>query len=227
VTDFRNWGTLVELKVLLAVLAIVVGTWAFIELADEVLEGEALRFDQWVLDLVQRTDGSGAPRGPTWLVSAARDITALGSVAVLSLITATVVGFLGLLGKRGTMWLMLAATLSGVALTFGLKLLFERPRPGSGTLEWLVTPSFPSGHSLLSALIYLSLGVMLARIADSIRIKVYYLVVAMLLTFLVGISRVYLGAHYPTDVLAGWTLGLVWASVWWLIARYLQVRGAV
>jgi undecaprenyl-diphosphatase len=213
--------------VLLAVLAIVVGTWAFIELADEVLEGEALRFDQWVLSLIQRNHGSGTPRGPTWLVSAARDITALGSVAVLSLITATVVGLLGLLGKRGTMWLMLAATLSGVALTFGLKFLFERTRPGGSTLEWLITPSFPSGHSLLSALIYLSLGVMLARTADTPRIKVYYLSVAMLLTFLVGISRVYLGAHYPTDVLAGWTLGLVWALVWWLIARYLEYRGAV
>ena len=80
---------------------------------------------------------------------------------------------------------------------------------------------------MLSAVVYLTLGSLLTRLVPERRVKIYFLVVALGLTFLVGVSRVYMGVHYPTDVLAGWTAGLVWALLCWLAARQLQKRGKV
>jgi undecaprenyl-diphosphatase len=87
--------------------------------------------------------------------------------------------------------------------------------------------SFPSGHSMMAAIVYLTLGAMLLRTQADRRVKAYCLAVAVLLTLLVGTSRVYLGVHWPTDVLAGWALGAAWAMMCWLIMLWLQDRGAV
>jgi undecaprenyl-diphosphatase len=126
------------------------------------------------------------------------------------------------------MTLVLVATFGGLILSSLLKGLFERPRPQLVPhLSHVYTTSFPSGHSMLSAVVYLTLGTLLARLVQHRYLKIYFLVLALLLTFLVGLSRVYMGVHYPTDVLAGWTAGLAWASVCWLAARYLQQRGKV
>jgi undecaprenyl-diphosphatase len=80
---------------------------------------------------------------------------------------------------------------------------------------------------MMSAAIYLSLGALLARSHERKRLKAYFLLIAALLSFLVGITRVYLGVHWPSDVLAGWTAGAVWALVCWLSARWLQGRRAL
>jgi undecaprenyl-diphosphatase len=155
-------------------------------------------------------------------------MTALGGVAVLAMITLGVVGFLWIQKKYHAMWLVVVAMAGGLIISTLLKNVFARPRPQLVThLSHVYTSSFPSGHSMLSAVVYLTLGALLARFIEGRWSKFYFLSIAMLLTFLVGISRVYMGVHYPTDVLAGWTAGLVWAVLCWLVARYLQRRGAV
>ena len=207
--------------VLLAVLIVVAGTWGFIALLDEVKEGDTQHFDNWAINTVVGW------QGPAWVEEVGRDITALGGVAVLVIITLVVVGFLLMIRKVAMMWLMIAAVGGGLIVSSVLKHLVDRPRPSVLHRAYVYTSSFPSGHSMMSAIVYLTLGSLLARIVHRRRLKLYFLFVAMLLTFLVGVSRVYMGVHYPTDVLAGWTAGLVWAILCWLVARWLQRRGAV
>jgi undecaprenyl-diphosphatase len=214
--------------VLGVVLLIVLGTWGFIGLADEVREGDTQHFDDWAVRSLRRADDPAQPIGPKWLAEVGRDITALGGVAVLSVVTAIVVGYYLILEKWRAALFVLFATLGGLILSSLLKNLFDRPRPQLVPhLSQVYTSSFPSGHSMLAATVYLTLGSLLMRLAPKRRLKFYYLLVAMTLTLLVGLSRVYMGVHYPTDVLAGWTAGLVWALLCWLTARTLQRRGAV
>jgi undecaprenyl-diphosphatase len=116
----------------------------------------------------------------------------------------------------------------GLLLSTGLKLAFHRPRPDLVPYGANVSnTSFPSGHSMLSAVTYLTLGALLARSQPRKRLKAYFLLVAAFLSFLVGLSRIYLGVHWPTDVLAGWTAGAVWAILCWLAARWLQVHQSI
>jgi undecaprenyl-diphosphatase len=170
----------------------------------------------------------GAHRGPRWLEEVGRDITALGGVTVLSLITLFVVGFLLLERKYHAMWLVLIATSSGLLLSSVLKHFTDRARPEIFEhRSYVYTTSFPSGHSMMSAIVYLTLGSLLMRLVRGRWIKIYLLACALLMTGLVGLSRIYMGVHRPTDVLAGWTAGLVWALLCWLVARQLQRRGKI
>jgi undecaprenyl-diphosphatase len=217
-----------ELVVLVAALAVVAGTWAFIALADVVLEGRTEAFDEWVLRALRRPDNPALPIGPDWMAEVGRDMTALGGVAVLLLVTVAVAGFLYLDRKFAAMGFLLAAVAGGLVLSSLLKATFDRPRPNVVPyLSQVYTTSFPSGHSMMSAVVYLTLGAVVARMVAQRRLKLYFLAIALLLTGLVGCSRVYMGVHYPTDVLAGWTAGLVWATLCWLLARALQRRGAI
>jgi undecaprenyl-diphosphatase len=213
--------------VLVVALLVVVGAWGFVELAGDVIEGDTKAFDHWVLNALRNPEDPAWPLGPRWLVEIGRDITALGSSVVLALVTAAVIGFLLLQRKYGAVWFVVVSTIGGSLLSHLLKELFARERPTPVPFIWVSSPSFPSGHATLSAVVYLALGILLARIEPRPLLKVYFLAVMMALTFLVGLSRVYLGVHYPTDVLAGWTVGLVWALLCWLAAWYLQRRGAV
>jgi undecaprenyl-diphosphatase len=227
---FRQAQTLLEwlgghsVAVMAAVLVVVVGTWGFIELLDEVREGDTRHFDEWVIQRMGAFRGSNHPR----LEEAGRDLTALGGVVVLTLITLFVAGFLLLIRRYSAFWLVLIATGGGLAISSALKYAVDRQRPDFFEhLSYTTSSSFPSGHSMLSAVVYLTLGSLLTRLVKGHKRKIYFLMVAMTLTFLVGISRIYLGVHWPTDVLAGWTAGLVWAILCWLVARYLQQRGTV
>lgn len=217
-----------ELSVLGAVLLTVVAAWAFVAIADEVLEGETQHIDERVVRWMRSEVDPSVPIGPGWLKESGRDLTALGGHWVVMLVVASVAGFLWLKRVYAAMWLVLASTLGGVVASLLLKLWFARERPSVVPhLTDVSSHSFPSGHSMLSAVVYLTLGALLARLVDERRLKAYFLLIALLLTFIVGLTRVYLGVHYPTDVLAGWSAGLVWACACWLVARWLQRRGAV
>ncbi|MFO1067556.1 MAG: phosphatase PAP2 family protein [Geminicoccaceae bacterium] len=223
-----SWLGRHELGFLLAIGLAAAGVLAFVSIADEVMEGEAFGFDERLL-LALRVPGDLAdPLGPAWVEEAARDITALGSTVVLTLVTLAAIGFLLIVGKRHAAAVVAVATVGGTLLSTALKELFGRPRPElvPHAMETF-TASFPSGHAMLSAVTWLTLGALLARFQPRRRVKAYILSLAVLLTLLVGTSRVYLGVHWPSDVLAGWSLGAAWAILCWLIAERLQREGKV
>lgn len=234
VKRFMAWAGLSGGIVLSALLLVVAGAWVFAELADEVLEGETQRLDERIIWALRVPDPDPLPTGPRevpigpkWLQETGRDITGLGGVAVLTLLIAAVAGYLLLVRKFHAMWLVLFASLGALAISSLLKGYFDRPRPNVTHFSFVYTSSFPSGHSMMAAAVYLTLGSLLTRLVPGRFVKFYFLFVALTITFLVGASRVYMGVHYPTDVLAGWTAGLVWALLCWLAAWYLQRRGAV
>ena len=210
------------MAVLLALAGIVAGVWAFALLADEVLEGGTQAFDQRLL-LAFRHGDAHEPIGTRFVQEAARDITSLGSTAVLTIVTLIAAGFLSLDGKRHMAIFVVGSVLGGTLAGTILKDMFHRPRPDLVPYSaYFSGASFPSGHSLMSAVTYLTLGALLARSQERRRLKAYFLLVAISLTLAVGVTRVYLGVHWPTDVLAGWTAGAVWALLCWLLARRLQ-----
>jgi len=212
-----------ELGLLIGGIALLFLLVVFIKLASEVLEGETQSFDKKILLALRNPADLSRPIGPAWMVSAALDITALGSATVLGLTVLTVAGFLLLQGLwRRALFVTLAS--SGAWFINGaLKELFQRPRPDVVPhLRETMTMSFPSGHALQSAVVYLTLGALSMHIAKRRLTKLYCMSIAMLATVLVGASRIYLGVHYPTDVLAGWLIGLSWALLCWMVERSLE-----
>jgi undecaprenyl-diphosphatase len=218
----------VELGALLLLGLVVAGVWAFAEVADEVLEGATQNLDRDLL-LRLRTPGDPAtPIGPAWVQEIMRDLTALGGTAILTLATFAVAGFFVLRGRRASAVYLLVAVGGGLLLSTLAKEVFARPRPDLVPHGSFVhTASFPSGHSMLAAVTYLTLGVLVARTLPQRRLKIYILALAALVTGLVGVSRVYLGVHWPTDVLAGWLAGVAWACLCILGARWLARHGEV
>jgi undecaprenyl-diphosphatase len=196
---------------------------AFGLLADEVVEGDTLRFDNAVLMLFRDPGAPAVPIGPGWLFEAARDITALGSFSVLGIIVAGIVLQLLLTGAKRTALFVLVSVIGGTVISTGLKALFDRPRPElTGAVE-VFTASFPSGHATVSAVVYLTIGAILAERDPRVSVRIFYIAVAALLTFIIGCSRVYLGVHFPTDVLAGWSLGSAWALLCFGVALLLGI----
>ena len=180
----------------LALFVVVTGVWAFVEIADEVREGEIQHFDDWAIKSLRSKENPAEPVGPGWLKEVGRDITALGGHAVLSLMVLAVALYLWMQKAYHALWLVLIASVGGMLLSGALKRFFSRPRPALVEhLTEVYTSSFPSGHSMLSAAIYLTLGVLLARLVKERRIKVFFIIVAIFLTFIVGLSRVYMGVH--------------------------------
>ncbi len=193
-------------------------------IADEVVEGDTLTIDTSILMAFRAPGDPSSPIGPAWLQEAARDVTALGSFSLLTLLVVVVAAYLLLTGKVRTAWFLTLSVVSGATISTVLKSLFDRPRPSLEGVARTFTSSFPSGHATISAVVYLTLGAMLAELAPTLRLKVFYVSVAVWLTVVGGVSRVYLGVHYPTDVLAGWSLGTAWALICVTIAHYLRTR---
>ena len=201
------------------------GAWLFFELAENVLQGETARLDRALMLALRQPDDASMPRGPAWLGQVARDITALGGAPVLCLIVAVVTVYLLLASKPHTALYVLLATVTGSLTSLVLKAFVARPRPDLFThRDRVITMSFPSGHAMLSAVVYLTLGALLTRVVPTRRLKAYVMAVTLLLTGLVGLSRIYLGVHWPTDVLAGWAAGGAWALGCWGLLGVLRPR---
>lgn len=214
-----------ELLLLVMPLLLVVGIFGFASVTEEVVEGDAIHFDEWAILALRDVEQAV---GGHFLRDSARDITSLGSGVVLVIVTCAVAGWLAIRKSWHEVVLLLASLIGGVTLSLLLKGAFERERPALVEhYDVVSTYSFPSGHALLSAVVYLTLGAVLARLFSQRRVKLYLLGVASFLAFAVGLSRVFVGVHYPSDVLAGWCAGAAWASLCWLVTIFLQWRGDV
>ena len=212
----------------LALIILGLGLLAFIGIADEVLEGDTLRFDRWLLLALRASGDPSDPLGPAWVEEMFRDFTALGGTGVLGLLTVASVGYLWLQGLRRVAVFLLLAIVGGLLLSLSLKTGFQRPRPDLVSHGAMIyTSSFPSGHSMLSAVVYLTGGALLAVVHSARRVRIYLIGCSILATVLVGVSRVYLGVHWPSDVLAGWAAGAAWAAACWLAAQWFQERGRI
>lgn len=220
--------TPLKLGMLTILLLITGGIWGFIELADEVLEGETRRIDEWIMLAMRNSADISDPLGPAWFEEVMRDFTALGGIAVLTALSVAAVGFLLLQKKNKMAFFMVVSISGGLLLSTVLKKGFDRPRPDLVPHEsYIMAASFPSGHSMLSAVVFLTLGGLMALNTGQKRLKAYILTLSILATLLVGCSRVYLGVHWPSDILAGWAAGSSWALICWFTALFLQRRGRI
>jgi len=185
-------------------------------------------FDRYIIFALRKSAEQPVPIGPPWLQEAARDVTSLGSITVLLMITIAVAGYLFLARKPGVAWLMLIAVFGGLALNNLLKFVFARPRPDIVShAPRVFTTSFPSGHATLSAITYLTIAALLARAYPSPVLDLYFILLATVLTVLIGVSRIYLGVHFPTDILGGWCIGTAWALGCWVLMAWLQQGGQI
>ena len=217
-----------DVSAVLGLALVAGGLWAFVALASEVTEGDTHAFDEAVLLALRVPNDLADPVGPHWLEVMMRDATGLGGVGILTFVVFASAGWLWLRQDGRTALFLVAATGLGMLLSPLFKSLFERPRPDlvpHGTL--VSSASFPSGHSLMAAVTWLTLAVIVARGVEERRLKLYVIALAVLVTLSVGVSRVYLGVHWPTDVLAGWCLGGAWAAGAAQLASWLAGRGQI
>jgi undecaprenyl-diphosphatase len=183
--------------------------------------------DERLLRLMRTGEALADPLGPGWLEESVRDITALGSVTVLFLLVGGVCGYLAVRRQYRDLRFLLIVVIGAGILNFVLKETFGRPRPTIvDPLVVVTSKSFPSGHAMLSTVVYLTMGTLLARLAKHWRSRLLILGLALILPLLVGLSRIYLGVHYPTDVLGGWIVGGIWTAACLLLDRVLQSRAA-
>ena len=206
-----------------AVVAFVLGAGVFVLLAGVAPEGEYLELEERIMRSLRQADDPSRIVGPWWLQEVARDVSALGSAVALILMTALVLGYLLLKRGYAAAALVVAATAGGYGLSALLKRAFGRERPDVVPhLSHVTSESFPSGHSMLASVVYLTLGALLAQTVARRREKIYFMNAALLLSAAIGVSRVLLGVHYPTDVLAGWAAGTAWAVLCWAVASRVR-----
>lgn len=221
-------GLRIEGRILVLFLISALLLFGFAKLASEVIEGDTVAFDRYLLTALRSAADPSVPVGPKWLNTAMLDITALGGVSVLTVVTAIVIGYLLVAKKAATAFFVFVAVTGGAAASTLLKMGYARPRPDLvAHLVQVNTTSFPSGHAMNSALVFLTLGALLARSVADRRLRVYFIVVAIALTLIIGCSRVFLGVHWPSDVLAGWMVGGAWAMLCSVVARQLQMHRTI
>jgi undecaprenyl-diphosphatase len=216
-TALKGRGRRTALLVLLSLASI--GLLSFAFLVSEASRGVKLGFDDLLL-VALRADDLSKPIGPSWVASMFRDITSLGSPTVVTVVTSLALAYFLLSHRLPEAVLVLFSVVGAALINTSVKEIVGRLRPDVVShLVEVHTLSFPSGHSTLSAATYLTLGAIIANRQELQRVRIFVLMVGAAVPLLVGCSRVYLGVHWPTDVLAGWSLGLAWAAL--CVAAYL------
>lgn len=204
---------------------VTLGVYGFIEIADEVAEGEIRTFDETLFLMFRAAGDPSRLLGPEWLQETAIEVTAVGGYPLIVLTLAAVSGFFAVTRHYGAALYVVVSVGSGALISYTLKQYYARPRPDLvDHLDTVHTASFPSGHALVTTVAYLTLAAIVIGFLDDRRARAYVLSVAMLVAVMVGVSRVYLGVHWPSDVAAGWALGAAWASFSWLIFHMIQRR---
>ncbi|MBX3726892.1 MAG: phosphatase PAP2 family protein [Xanthomonadales bacterium] len=211
------------LVALLLALSLLAG---FVLVLANVLDGDLAHFDAWLVSTLREAGDPALTRGPAWLQVFFLELTHLGGTVALAFATLAVAGLLVIERRPAKAGLVLVAVVGGTALSSALKWGLDRPRPDLVPhLVEALSPSFPSGHAMLSTVVYLTLGALLARFEFQRQAtRLYVLACAIGLALAIGISRVYLGVHWPSDVLAGWCLGGAWAIACLLGADWLAGR---
>ncbi|HLI64778.1 MAG TPA: phosphatase PAP2 family protein [Caulobacteraceae bacterium] len=212
-----------EARALIAALLVAGGLWALLSLGGEVSEGETDAFDRKIM-LALRTAGHPHEAvGPAWLGEALRDVTALGGTTFAVLATALAATGLAFHGLRRRAVLLICVVAGAQACDELLKALYRRDRPDFALAgAYTYAQSFPSGHSTASAALWLTLAMIASSFEAQLGRKLFWFAAALLVIAGVGASRVYLGVHWPTDVLAGWMLGACCALLGWLAWRRLR-----
>lgn len=201
------------------------GIYVFLAIADRMAEGEIAALDERLLLSLRDPADTDDPIGPAWLEETAIEITALGGYPLIVLTLAAVIGFLLVTRRPGPALYAFLSVAGGTVVSQLLKHFYDRPRPDLvAHLDSIHTASFPSGHAMMSTVAYLTLAALIVRIVESQAARAYVLGVAILVSLMVGVSRVYLGVHWPSDVAAGWALGIAWASLSWLAVSALRRR---
>ncbi|MFN6102908.1 MAG: phosphatase PAP2 family protein [Planctomycetaceae bacterium] len=202
---------------------VLIGAWVFIQMAELIQNHGGHPLDESILKWFRQSGDVGQLRGPWWMGEVMRDLTALGSPLILGLLTVVTTGYLVVSRRPHAAWLVTLSAAGGGWLNFALKEWYDRPRPELVPPLTVVSGlSFPSGHAQISTIVYLTVASVMGRLATTPARRVYILGMALLLSVLVGISRVALGVHYPTDVLAGWIVGVIWSLVLAGVVRFLQ-----
>lgn len=211
-----------EVRFLFVTIAVICVSFAVVLILDLFRAGATAEFDRSLILALRSPANAADAIGPHWVEEMGRDFTALGGFPVLSLLTLAIGGFLIFRRQRAAAAIVLGSTLVALLLSSGLKAAIDRSRPDLVPHgQHVYTASFPSGHSMHAAATYFTLGSLLALFQRRRRLKLFVLSTAALTTALVGVSRVYLGVHWPTDVLGGWAFGTCCALVTLILARGL------
>jgi undecaprenyl-diphosphatase len=218
-------ATMAEARVLVAVAMFAFGLWALLRLGGEMHEGETLAFDRALMTALRVSGRPHEPIGPAWVPDTLRDVTALGSTVIIAVTTTAASAALLYRGRWRRALVLIAVVVMAAASDELLKAFYDRPRPDFAIVGlYIRSPSFPSGHSTASAALWLTLAMIAASFETRTGAKVFWFALAIGAVMAVGFSRVYLGAHWPTDVLAGWILGAVWALIGWIALNLLSPR---
>lgn len=201
------------------------GLLGFIEVAEEVGEGETHAIDTRIILFFRNPNNVSDPIGPLWFEEFVRDVTAFGSFAFILMASLFTVGLLLVLNKYKMALFTAVSILSGSLLSFALKLGFDRPRPGLVPHHTeVITKSFPSGHSMMAVITFLTLATLASQTLRTRKAKTYLISSAAFIALLVGFTRIYLGVHWPSDVLAGFLMGTFWALMSSFVALRLSLR---